>query len=74
MHHRISINSYWVFEATLVKAYKLSILFLLPQFGGCLFKKAPTAPRYPSCLKKYAFFPPLDQNLIAYDSVAMVCQ
>ena len=43
-----------------------------PQFLGCLFRNAPTAPRYPSCRRKYAFFSPLLQNLIAYDRVFIV--
>jgi hypothetical protein len=51
--------------ASVPKPTLSSKLPLLPQFLGCLFKKAPTAPRYPSCLKKYAFFSPLLQNLIA---------
>ena len=42
-----------------------SKLLLLPQFLGCLFKNAPTAPKYPSCLRKYACFVPFDQKRIA---------
>ena len=46
-----------------------SALPFLPQFAGCLFKKAPTAPRYPSCLRKKACLAPLLQNLMAKDNV-----
>jgi hypothetical protein len=33
---------------------------------------APVAPKWPSCRKNSAFISPLDQKLIAYDSVFMV--
>ena len=68
----IYINSHVPQQAAQHRAYHTlyrfcgpSKLFLLPQFRGCLFKNAPTAPRYPSCLRKYACFVPLDQNRIA---------
>ena len=60
-------------DMTLERVVDSSILFRLPQFLGCLFRNAPTEPKYPSCLRKYACFSPFDQNLIAYDSVFIVC-
>lgn len=36
------------------------------------FNQAPILPKNPSCLKKRALFVPFDQNLMAYDNVAIV--
>lgn len=50
-----------------------STLLPLPQFAGFLLTKAPTAPRYPSWRRKKACLDPLLQNLMAKESVWIVC-
>ena len=68
------VSPNWTFVLVLDRGNNPSKLPLRLQSWGWRRKKAPTAPRYPSCLKKYAILLSLDQNLMAYDSVAIVCQ